>query len=432
MQKTTMRAVVYDKYGGPEVLRLEEVDRPVPKDDEVLVKIFATTVNRSDCGWRSGKPFFSRFFSGVRRPKYRTPGGEFAGEVAAVGAAVTKFAVGDYVFGHRGSGANAEFVCARESRVIAHKPEGTTFVEAAAAPDGVIIARACLRRADLRSGRSILIYGASGAIGTAGVQLARHAGAHVTAVCDTKHLELAKSLGADEVIDFTQEDFTKSGKKYDVVFDAVGKSSFRRCRRSIVRGGLYVETDLAVEEQVADMVCGTVEAYGKVDILFNNASHGFSSPLTMTTLLDTPEKDWNEVIRNNLNSLFFCTKYCQPEMVKAGGGSIINTASSNALVAVPGADAYTAAKGGVVALTRIMAITYAPDIRVNCICPGTVRTPMIADMLAMLEDYLKQNIPLQRVAEPEEIARVALFLASGEASYITGAIIPVDGGWTTM
>ncbi|MDD3717704.1 MAG: glucose 1-dehydrogenase [Actinomycetota bacterium] len=195
---------------------------------------------------------------------------------------------------------------------------------------------------------------------------------------------------------------------------------------------LYVETDLAVEEQVADMVCGTVEAYGKVDILFNNASHGFSSPLTMTTLLDTPEKDWNEVIRNNLNSLFFCTKYCQPEMVKAGGGSIINTASSNALVAVPGADAYTAAKGGVVALTRIMAITYAPDIRVNCICPGTVRTPMIADMLAMLEDYLKQNIPLQRVAEPEEIARVALFLASGEASYITGAIIPVDGGWTTM
>ena len=119
-----------------------------------------------------------------------------------------------------------------------------TFAEAAAAPDGVIIARACLRRADLRSGRSILIYGASGAIGTAGVQLARHAGAHVTAVCDTKHLELVKSLGADEVIDYTQEDFTKSGKKYDVVFDAVGKSSFRRCRRSIVRGGLYVETDL--------------------------------------------------------------------------------------------------------------------------------------------------------------------------------------------
>lgn len=195
---------------------------------------------------------------------------------------------------------------------------------------------------------------------------------------------------------------------------------------------LYVETDLTVEEEVASMVRGAAERLGRIDVLFNNASHGYSSPLTMTTLLDTPEKDWNEVIRNNLNSLFFCTKYCQPEMVKAGGGSIINTGSSNALVAVPGADAYTAAKGGVVALTRILAITYAPDIRVNCICPGAVRTPMIESMLVVLEDYMNQNIPLKRVAEPEEIARVALFLASDEASYITGAIIPVDGGWTTL
>jgi NAD(P)-dependent dehydrogenase (short-subunit alcohol dehydrogenase family) len=195
---------------------------------------------------------------------------------------------------------------------------------------------------------------------------------------------------------------------------------------------IYVETDLAVEDQVAAMAHRAVEEYGRIDVLFNNASHGYSSPLTMTTLLDTPEQDWNEVIRNNLNSLFFCTKYCQPEMVKGGGGSIINTGSSNALVAVPGADAYTAAKGGVVALTRIMAITYAPEIRVNCICPGAVRTPMIATMLEMLEDYMIQNIPLKRVAEPEEIARAALFLASDESSYITGAIIPVDGGWTTL
>ena len=200
------------------------------------------------------------------------------------------------------------------------------------------------------------------------------------------------------------------------------------------KGGeaIYLETDLTVEEQVAAMVRRVVEEYGRIDVLFNNASHGYSSPLTMTTLLDTPEQDWNEVIRNNLNSLFFCTKYCQPEMAAAGGGSIINTGSSNALVAVPGADAYTAAKGGVVALTRILAITYAPDIRVNCICPGAVRTPMIAAMLAVLEEYMNQNIPLKRVAEPEEIARVALFLASDEASYVTGAIIPVDGGWTTL
>ena len=239
-----MKAAVHDKYGGPEVLRIEEVAQPVPNDDQVMVKVYASTVNRSDCGWRSGKPFFSRLFSGVRRPKYRTPGGEFAGEVVAIGAAVSKFAVGDHVFGHSGTGANAEFVCVREGRVIARKPHGMTFAEAAAVTDGSIIARACLRRADLRSGRTIVIYGASGAIGTAGVQLARHAGAHVTAVCDTKHVELVKSLGADEVIDYTQDDFTKNGRKYDVVFDAVGKHSFRRCRRSIARGGLFVETDL--------------------------------------------------------------------------------------------------------------------------------------------------------------------------------------------
>lgn len=239
------------------MLRLEDVVRPVPKDDEVLVKIFATTVNRSDCGLRSGKPFISRFFSGVWRPTHRTPGGELAGEIAAIGSSVTTFAVGDEVFGHSGAGAHAEFVCVRESRVLALKPQRMSFAEAAAVPDGMIIARACLRKADLRPGRSVLIYGASGAIGTAAVQLARHAGARVTAVCDTKHLELVKSLGADEVIDYTQNDFTKNGQQYDVVFDAVGKNSFRRCRRSIARGGLYVETDLGYMWHVTFLALAT-------------------------------------------------------------------------------------------------------------------------------------------------------------------------------
>ena len=239
-----MKAAVYDKYGGPEVLRVEEVERPVPKDDQVLVKVFATTVNRSDCGWRSGKPFFSRFFTGVRRPKHKIIGSEFAGEIADVGASVTKFAVGDCVFGVCGFGAHAEYVCVRESRMVAHMPKCMSMQEAAAVCDGVAIAGACLKPAKLSEGRRLLIYGASGAIGTAAVQLARHAGAHVTAVCDTKHVDLVKSLGADEVIDYTKSDFTKTGKQYDVVFDAVGKNSFRRCRRAIVRGGTYIETDL--------------------------------------------------------------------------------------------------------------------------------------------------------------------------------------------
>ena len=168
---------------------------------------------------------------------------ELAGVVESVGADVREFAVGDEVFGLR-SGANAEYVCVREKGALAHKPAGMSFEEAAAVCDGAIIALACLRKAGPLEGRSILIYGASGAIGTAAVQLAKHFGAHVTAVCNTKNLELVRSLGADEVVDYLQEDFTKNGKTYDVVVDAVGKHSFRRCRGSLEPGGTYVETDL--------------------------------------------------------------------------------------------------------------------------------------------------------------------------------------------
>jgi NADPH:quinone reductase-like Zn-dependent oxidoreductase len=274
-----MRAVVYDRYGPPDVLRLEEVERPVPKDDEVLVKIHATTVNRSDCGWRKATPFFARFFTGLRRPKRKILGMELAGEVEAVGAAVTEFEVGDHVFGVKGSGAHAEFVCMRGSAALAHKPSGMTFEEAAAVCDGASIALACLRRADLRKGRSILIYGASGSIGTAAVQLAKYFDADVTAVCNTKNVELVASLGADQVIDYTQEDFTKNGETYDVVFDAVGKHSFRRCRRSLKPGGIYIETDLGFLWHVPILALLTrrignkrvtlpVPRYTKEDVLF--------------------------------------------------------------------------------------------------------------------------------------------------------------------
>lgn len=239
-----MRAVVHDRYGPPEVLRLEDVAQPVPNADQVLVKVFATTVNRSDCGWRSGKPFISRFFTGVLRPKHKILGSEFAGEVAAIGSAVTRFTVGDQVFGACGFGAHAEYVCVREARLIAPKPRSMSFREAAAVPDGAILAAEALKRAHLRPGRSILIYGASGAIGSAGVQLAKQAGARVVAVCDTRHVELVTSLGPDLVIDYTVENWAKRGERFDVVFNAVGKTSFRRSRRAIKRGGLYIETDL--------------------------------------------------------------------------------------------------------------------------------------------------------------------------------------------
>jgi NADPH:quinone reductase-like Zn-dependent oxidoreductase len=238
-----MRAVVYDKYGPPEVLRLDDVEKPFPKEDEVLVKVHVTTVNRTDAGLRSAEFFITRFFTGLFRPKKRILGTELAGEVEAVGAAVTEFAVGDRVFGVR-SGAQAEFICVRESGVLAHMPAGMTFEDAAAVADGALTALSGLKKADLRTGRRILVYGASGSIGTASVQLARHFDAHVTAVCNTQNVELVRSLGADDVIDYLQEDFTKNGETYDVVFDAVGKQSFRRCRRSLRQGGSFISTDL--------------------------------------------------------------------------------------------------------------------------------------------------------------------------------------------
>jgi NADPH:quinone reductase-like Zn-dependent oxidoreductase len=247
-----MRAVVYDRYGPPEVLRLEDVERPVPKEDEVLIRIHATTVNRLDVHTREANrrsglavTLLSRLVSGLRRPRQRILGSEFAGEVEAVGAAVREFAVGDHVFGNSGLGfgAHAEFMCMRESARIAHMPAGISFEEAAPVCDGALNALWCLRVGDLRKGQTILIYGASGAIGTAGVQLARYFGADVTAVCSTKNLELVRSLGAGRVIDYTQEDFTKNGQTYDVIFDAVGKHSFKRCRASLKRGGVYLATD---------------------------------------------------------------------------------------------------------------------------------------------------------------------------------------------
>jgi NADPH:quinone reductase-like Zn-dependent oxidoreductase len=251
-----MRAIVHDRYGPPDVLRVAEVERPVPKDDEVLVGVHATTVNRTDCAVRGGEDLITRLgysvittgspFKALRRPVQRILGSELAGEVAAAGAAVSQFAVGDRVFGVNAGhfGAHAEFVCLRESAPLALMPTGMSFEEAAAICDGALLALGCLRRVDLRQGRRILIYGASGSIGTAGVQLAKKSfEAHVTAVCNTKNVETVRALGADEVIDYTKDDFTKNGETYDVIFDAVGKHAFRRCRGSLKPGGRYIATD---------------------------------------------------------------------------------------------------------------------------------------------------------------------------------------------
>jgi len=247
----TMRAVVHDRYGPPEVLRLEDVERPEPNDDEVLVKVHATTVTQTDCHMRRAKPFIWRFMLGLLRPKRRILGLELAGEVAAVGASVTRFALGDRVFGMR-SGAHAEYVCVRETGFLAPMPVGMAFEEAAAVCDGVNQGLGHLREAKVGKDTRLLVYGASGSCGTAAVQLAKHLfGAHVTAVCNTKNVELVRSLGADEVVDYLREDFTKRGETYDVVLDAVGKHSFFRSRRALKPGGLYVATDRLINLPLA-------------------------------------------------------------------------------------------------------------------------------------------------------------------------------------
>jgi NADPH:quinone reductase-like Zn-dependent oxidoreductase len=240
-----MKAVVQDRYGPPEVLRIEEVERPVPKDDEILIRVRASTVTQTDTHARRADLFLWRFVFGLRRPRSRTLGVELAGEVDAVGAAVRGFKVGDEVFGRPSSffGAHAEYICVSERAALAHKPAGMSFEEAAAVSDGADQALGTLRQADAQAGRRIVIYGASGSLGTAAVQLAKHFGAHVTAVCGTNHVELVRSLGADEVIDYRQQDFTKNGQTYDAIIDAVGKYSFRRGRRSLKPGGVYVATD---------------------------------------------------------------------------------------------------------------------------------------------------------------------------------------------
>jgi NADPH:quinone reductase-like Zn-dependent oxidoreductase len=240
-----MKAVVHHRYGPPDVLRLEHVERPVPKDDEILVRVHATTVSQTDCHLRRGTiPL--RFFSGLLRPKRKVLGIELAGEVEAVGAAVSEFEVGDRVFGVRWWGAHAEYMCVPAAGPRAHMPAGTTFEEAAAVCDGATQALTHLRRASVGTGTRLLVYGGSGSCGTAAVQLGKHFGAHVTAVCNTKNVELVRSLGADEVIDYLHEDFTKNGETYDVILDAVGKHSFRRSRESLKPGGLFVATDRLV------------------------------------------------------------------------------------------------------------------------------------------------------------------------------------------
>jgi NADPH:quinone reductase-like Zn-dependent oxidoreductase len=240
-----MRAIVCSKYGKPEVLLLSEVDKPEPKDNEVRIKLHAAIVTPSDCAFRKADPFIIRLMYGLRRPKHTILGVEFAGEIDAVGKSVTAFQVGDHVSGISPTtfGAYAEYVCLPEAGTLASLPVNANYEEAAGLCDGGLTALIFLRdTARLQPGQKILINGASGSVGAYAVQLAKYFGAEVTGVCSSTNAAFVKSLGADQVIDYTQVDFAKSGRTYDVIFDAVGKRSFSQCRGSLSAKGVYLTT----------------------------------------------------------------------------------------------------------------------------------------------------------------------------------------------
>jgi len=260
-----MRAIIYKKYGPPEVVSLQEVNKPEPKNKEVLIKVYATTVNRTDCGFRSAEYFIVRFFSGLFRPKNKTLGNEFAGVIEAIGSGVSLFNIGDKVFGYNDTkfGAHAEYMIMAENEAITTMPLHLTYQEAAPITEGGHYALCNLRAAKIKAGQHVLIYGATGAIGSAAVQLSKYFGAMVTAVCNTKNVELVKSLGADVVIDYTREDFTKTGQLFDIAFDAVGKSSFAKCKPLLTKKGIYMSTELGKNSQNIFLALTTPIAGGK-------------------------------------------------------------------------------------------------------------------------------------------------------------------------
>ena len=246
-----MKAIICTKYGSPDDLKLKKIDKPTPKDNEVLIKIHAATVNRTDCAALSGKPFIVRFFTGLFKPKHQILGTEFAGKIEAIGEKVKSFKVGDKVFGFDDAapGSHAQYKTISENKALAIMPKKLTYHQAAASTEGSFYANNFINKVKFKKRDKFLVNGASGGIGSAVLQLLKYYGANVTAVCNTKNIKLIKSLGADRIIDYTKEDFTKDDQKYSFIFDTVGKSSFGKCKALLKSGGIYISSELGFMAQ---------------------------------------------------------------------------------------------------------------------------------------------------------------------------------------
>ena len=304
-----MKAAIYEKYGSPEVLSLKEIEKPVPKDNEILIKIHATTVAAGDIRMRGFKvptKFWlpMRFVLGITGPKNKVLGMEISGVIESIGGSVEKFRVGDKVFAATGFGRGyAEYICLPDTDVVgkvvievAKKPANLTFEEAAAVPIGAMTALAFLRKANVKNGQKVLVYGASGSVGTYAVQLAKNYGAQVTGVCSAANLELVKSLGADIVIDYAKEDFTKNGQSYDLVFDAVGKLSSSHAKGSLKENGVFLSTwgDGGMEPNDLSMLSGLIEA-GKLKAVIDR-TYPFEQIVEAHRYVEAGHKKGNVVI----------------------------------------------------------------------------------------------------------------------------------------
>ncbi|MRI02242.1 zinc-binding dehydrogenase [Kriegella sp. EG-1] len=274
-----MKAIITTKYGSPDVLELRDIEKPIPKDNEVLIKIHAATITTAETMMRTGYPLIGRLFMGLTKPKHAVSGSGFSGKIEAIGKNVNLFKIGDLVFGESLShfGTHAEYVCIKEDGIIALKPDNISHEQAAVVGDGYVTSLNFLKNlAKIKRGQHILIIGASGSLGTAAVQLAKHFGGIVTGVCSTRNLDLVKSLGADKVIDYTQEDFTKNGVLYDVIYDTLGKSSFAKSKKSLTKNGAYISPVLSMS-LLFQML--TTSIFGRKKALFSA-----TGTLSVTTL----------------------------------------------------------------------------------------------------------------------------------------------------